>query len=104
MKINGKGVRTCVCRKLSKEEKSFIGKIDLALGIAIVGIGIPVWIGLSQSLDPLIISTLIFLVVWLMLFVTRLFKGHSPKCAARWAIIWIFGSIGGEPFNLLISG
>jgi len=92
--MSKRDIQTCICGRLDKGRKSFFSKLDIYIGIAVLGI-IVIFLLTTGYTDILIVPFLLILAAFIPIFFTWLIKRHSLKCAIRWAMIVVFGSIGG---------
>jgi|GEM_PF-4061945 len=85
-------LRACICEK--RTERSFVGKVDVMVGV-FISVAFLIFLLVVKQVFLVPFLFLLLLLIWILLFIGRLLRGHSAKCAARWAITVIFGAIGG---------
>jgi hypothetical protein len=95
MKSKDNGIRSCICQHLGKDKKSFYSKFDLVSGLIVLA-ALTIFLLIKDAINVFLVIVLpLLLVSWIVLFCIRLAKGHSFKCAARWAAMIVIGAVGG---------
>ncbi len=83
---------SCIC-SVQPAKSSFFATVDVVIGIGIALLLAGFLALASWKLVAYFVA--LGLLVWLALLVAKLSRGHSLVCALRWAMIGVFGALGG---------
>lgn len=97
-RTNFRGTQACICGHQTKDRKSFATNFEIRVGAVILLLGLPVVSVIMKSLDAAIVALILLMPCWIVLLLIRILRGHSIKCAGRWAVNVILGAIGGFGF------
>lgn len=97
MKTGTKKVLQCICGHYVRTRKSTFTRLDLRFGATLVAIAV-IALLIKAPIALLLIVLPVLLIPWAIILIAWYAKGHSFKCAHRWATIVVIGSLGGSWF------